>query len=106
MAKLTQAVQVEMPQIPKFRPPWRIIIPVALLILLPLLCIRTIDAGQVGVITRYGEVSREVQSGLAFKLPWPVEKLYRMDTRIQKQEERAEAASSDLQVVSATLAVN
>jgi len=107
MAKITPVVQLpELPSIPRPKIPWRIIGPILLVLLIPLMCIRTIDAGQVGVITRYGEISREVQSGLAFKMPWPVEKLYRMDTRIQKQQEQAEAASSDLQIVSATLAVN
>ncbi len=70
------------------------------------MCIRSVDAGQVGVITRFGEINREAQSGLAIKLPWPIEQIYYMDTRIQKQQEEATAATSDLQDVSATLAVN
>jgi len=91
---------------PKMKLPWRFIWPVAVVILLALLCVRTVEAGQVGVITRFGEVNRTVQSGLAFKLPWPIESLHPMDTRIQKQQEEANAATSDLQDVSATLAVN
>jgi regulator of protease activity HflC (stomatin/prohibitin superfamily) len=106
MAKATTPIQLNMatPTVPS--KVWKIAVPIVLVVILLLMCIRTIDAGQVGVITRYGEVNREVQSGLALKLPWPVERLYRMDTRIQKQQEEAEAASSDLQVVRATLAVN
>ncbi len=79
---------------------------VGLVILLAFMCIRSVDAGQVGVITRFGEINREAQSGLAIKLPWPIEQIYYMDTRIQKQQEEATAATSDLQDVSATLAVN
>ncbi len=79
---------------------------VGLVVLLAFMCIRSVDAGQVGVITRFGEINREAQSGLAIKLPWPIEQIYYMDTRIQKQQEEATAATSDLQDVSATLAVN
>ncbi len=71
-----------------------------------LLCVRSVDAGQVGVITRFGEINREAQSGLAIKLPWPLERMHRMDTRIQKQQEISTAATSDLQDVNATLAIN
>lgn len=75
-------------------------------VVLLFMCIRSVDAGQVGVITRFGEINREAQSGLALKMPWPIEQIYYMDTRIQKQQEEATAATSDLQDVSATLAVN
>lgn len=75
-------------------------------LLLAALCLRSVDAGQVGVITRFGEVNREAQSGLAVKLPWPFESIHYMDTRIQKQQEESTAATADLQDVSATLAVN
>ena len=75
-------------------------------LLLAVLCLRSVDAGQVGVITRFGEVNREAQSGLAVKLPWPFESIHYMDTRIQKQQEESTAATADLQDVSATLAVN
>lgn len=76
------------------------------LLFLALLTVRSVDAGQVGVITRFGEINREAQSGLSLKLPWPIESIHYMDTRIQKQEEQATAGTSDLQDVSATLAVN
>lgn len=99
-------INITIPPIRKPQLPWKYIWPVVIGLLLLFMCVRTVDAGKVGVITRFGEVSREVQSGLAFKLPWPIEAMYLMDTRIQKQEEEAEAATSDLQVVSATLAVN
>lgn len=79
---------------------------VVVLAVLATMCIRTVEAGQVGVITRFGEVNREVNSGLALKLPWPLESLAKLDTRIQKQQEEANAATADLQDVHATLALN
>lgn len=85
---------------------WVMIMVVAIVVLLAMLCIRTVEAGQVGVVTRFGEVNREINSGLALKLPWPIEKLDKMDTRIQKQQEEANAATADLQDVHATLALN
>lgn len=69
-------------------------------------CFRTVDAGKVGIVTRFGEVNRVANSGIAIKLPWPIERLHKMDTRIQKQQEEASAATSDLQDVKATLALN
>jgi regulator of protease activity HflC (stomatin/prohibitin superfamily) len=79
---------------------------VLIILLLAFMCIRTVEAGQVGVVTRFGEVNREINSGLALKLPWPIEKLQKLDTRIQKQQEQATAATADLQDVQATLALN
>lgn len=90
----------------RFKLKGAIILPIIGLAILSVLCIRTVDAGEVGVITRFGEVSREVQSGLALKLPWPIESIHYMDTRIQKEEQEARAATADLQDVSATLALN
>ncbi len=79
---------------------------ILILVVLILMCVRSVDAGQVGIITRFGEINREAQSGLAFKLPVPLEQIHYMDTRIQKQQEESKAATSDLQDVNATLAVN
>lgn len=82
------------------------IVTAIVLVVLAFMSIRSVEAGQVGIITRFGEINREAQSGLAFKLPWPIEEIHYMDTRIQKQQEESTAATSDLQDVSATLAVN
>jgi regulator of protease activity HflC (stomatin/prohibitin superfamily) len=79
---------------------------VAVLILLPLFCVRFVGAGQVGIITRFGEVNRTADSGLALKLPWPIEHITKMETRVQKEEQQSAAATSDLQDVNATLALN
>jgi len=88
----------------------RVLITIVLIILATLyffiFCFRTVDAGQVGIITRYGEVNRVEKSGVAIKLPWPIEKLTKMDIRVQKEEQESKAASSDLQDATATIALN
>ncbi len=65
----------------------------------------TIPAGYVGVVTRFGAVSRTVQPGFQTKIPL-VENVITMDVRTQKDQVDAEAASSDLQQVTSTIAVN
>lgn len=71
-----------------------------------LFCFRTVGAGQVGIITRFGNVNRQATSGIVVKLPWPIEKLHKMDLQVQKEEQQSAAATSDLQDVNATLALN
>lgn len=66
---------------------------------------KTVDAGYVGVVTRFGKVVRTTDSGLVLKLPF-VEKVVKMDTRVQKQETDSSAATKDLQDVTAGLALN
>jgi regulator of protease activity HflC (stomatin/prohibitin superfamily) len=69
-------------------------------------CFRTVSAGQVGIVTRFGEVNRVETSGIAIKMPWPIERLEKMEIRVQKEEQSSSAATSDLQDVTATLALN
>jgi len=65
----------------------------------------TVPAGFVGVVTRFGAVQRIVQPGLGAKIPF-FEDVVRMDVRTQKDQTDATAASSDLQQVTSTIAVN
>lgn len=88
------------------KPGWFLITVVLSVILFFTFCFRTVEAGQVGIVTRFGEVNRMAASGIALKLPWPVENLYKMDIRVQKEEQDSAAASSDLQDVNAKLALN
>lgn len=67
--------------------------------------VRTVDAGQVGIVTRFGEVNRIVDSGLAIKIPF-AEKLTKMDTRVQKMETKTSASTKDLQDVDAVVVLN
>lgn len=66
---------------------------------------RMVGAGQVGVVTRFGAVNRVAYPGIALKIPL-VEGVAIMDTRTQKDQVEANAASQDLQTVKSTIAVN
>lgn len=68
-------------------------------------CFRVIGAGEIGIVTRVGEVNRVAESGLMLKIPF-AEQVVKMDTRIQKKEAKSSAVTSDLQDVEATLALN
>lgn len=66
-----------------------------------------IGAGKVGVVTQFGRVTgREMQSGLNVKMPWPIQRVWVADIRIQKDSTDAAAASADLQEVHSTIALN
>jgi len=77
---------------------------VAVLLLL-LLSFYMVPAGYVGVITRFGAVHHVVQPGLGVKIPF-VETVHEMSVQTQKDEIDASSASSNLQVVTAIIAVN
>jgi regulator of protease activity HflC (stomatin/prohibitin superfamily) len=66
-----------------------------------------VPAGNVGVITQFSKVTgREMSPGFNFKAPWPIQRADIFTTQIQKEQTDAEAASTDLQNVTATVAVN
>lgn len=69
-------------------------------------CFRTIGAGQVGVVTRFGAVNREVSAGIALKLPWPLESLHKFNVKTAKEQVAAQAGTKDSQVINSTIAVN
>lgn len=79
---------------------------VVLLLLFFIFCFRIVGVGQAAVIARFGNVSRQWGSGVHLKLPWPIEAEAKFDTKVQKDQVQAEAATIDLQDVTATLAVN
>jgi regulator of protease activity HflC (stomatin/prohibitin superfamily) len=64
-----------------------------------------VQAGYVGVITRWGAVNRVVKPGLGMKIPL-VEAVHQMSVQTQKDEVDASSASSNLQTVTALIAVN
>lgn len=79
-----------------------IFIAVVLLTQFPII---TVQAGHVGVITRFGAVNRVVSPGISFRIPF-VEGVVDMETRTQKDQVEAQAASKDLQEVKSTIALN
>ena len=64
-----------------------------------------VQAGHVGIVTRFGAVKRVVDPGLVIKIPL-AEKVVKMETRVQKNESSAKAASKDLQDVGSVIAIN
>ncbi len=65
----------------------------------------TIDAGERGVVLRFGAVNRVVAEGMHAKLPF-MEEVVRMNIRVQKSTTKTEAASRDLQAVHTTIVLN
>ncbi|OGW36187.1 MAG: HflC protein [Nitrospirae bacterium GWD2_57_9] len=64
-----------------------------------------IDAGERGVVLRFGAVNRVVAEGIHFKLPF-IEDIVRMTVRVQKTTTKTEAASHDLQIIHTTMVLN
>ncbi len=64
-----------------------------------------VSAGHVGVVTRFGAVNRVVNPGMVIKFP-EIESVVSMETRTQKEQVDASAASKDLQEVKSTIALN
>ncbi|MCM1523400.1 MAG: prohibitin family protein [Ruminococcus sp.] len=66
----------------------------------------TVDAGHTGVILTFGKVSDTVLGeGLHVKIPF-VQQVVQIDNRVLKAEVDCSSASSDLQTVSSTIALN
>ena len=65
-----------------------------------------VDAGHVGVVTRFGAVTGAIfQQGLNYKIPF-AEGVWIADVRTEKEQVDAAAASRDLQEVKSTIALN
>ena len=64
-----------------------------------------VEAGQIGVVTRFGAVNRVAYPGINIKLPF-IEKVVPLSIRTQKDEVPATAMSENLQVVTSLIAVN
>ena len=84
---------------------WLIIIAVALWGLLS--AIRAIDTGKVGVVTQYGHVTgRELSEGLGLVWPYGVNDVTVYDVKVQKETADTQAATKDLQDVTAEVVLN
>lgn len=82
-----------------------VLIVLAVLIVL-LNSITIVQAGHTGVVVTLGKVKEGVlQEGVHFKAPF-VQKVVKIDNRIQKLEVQTEAFSKDLQSVQTVLAIN
>lgn len=84
---------------------WVIGIFAVLIVLISISPFTIIDAGEVGVVTRNGAVSRTIDPGLHGITPL-IEFVHKIDVQTQKEQTDADAASADLQKATATVAVN
>ena len=78
---------------------------IALILLLPLCCIRTVSTGYTGILTTFGRVEN-VSLDAGVHLKWPWQKIVTIDNRVQKVDLYTEAFSSDIQQTVVQLAVN
>ncbi len=77
---------------------------VVLLILISSVSI--VKTGQIGIVTRFGAVQEKVLSeGINFKLPF-IERVHKLNCKIQKMEISNNSASKDLQDVGIDVAIN
>lgn len=83
-------------EFPKFRggnpqlPPGRVLVGVGAVLLLGLLAFTTmftVDPEEEGVVLRFGKLDRTVAPGLHFKLPSPIETVWKVPTQRQLKEE-------------------
>lgn len=79
---------------------------VIVIIILLLFSFRTVKSGEIGLRVRFGKiVDNSLTEGLNFKIPF-VEKIVKVNIKVQKTEIKAEASTKDLQIVNSTIAVN
>lgn len=83
-----------------------LIISIILITILLFSSVTTIHSGQVGIRVRFGKVvNKSTKDGINFKIPL-VEKIVKMNVRVQKTEVKTSSSSKDLQEVDMSLAVN
>lgn len=78
---------------------------VAFILLLVLTPFTIIDAGERGVVLKFGAVDRVLSEGIHWVTPF-VEDVEKLDVKTQKEEVKAGAASKDLQNVTSVVALN
>ena len=77
-----------------------------IVLILLLSSIKTIKSGEVGLKVRFGKiVDTSLKEGLNFKIPF-VEKIVKVNIKVQKVELITESSSKDLQTIKTQLAVN
>jgi regulator of protease activity HflC (stomatin/prohibitin superfamily) len=94
---------MQLTQLQRYKYPVLVVVLIALFFIF---CFRVVGVGQVGIITQFGQVTREAQSGVVIKAPWPIQRLTVMNIKTQKEQQDSSAASKDLQTVTATIALN
>ena len=83
-----------------------VVLIIIFLILFFVFCFRTVKTGEIGIKTRFGKVlNTRIHEGVNLKLP-VIEKINKMNIKVQKIESESVSASKDLQDVNMKLAVN
>lgn len=84
-----------------------VIVAIGLLLLITFFSsFRTIKSGEVGIKTRFGKVvENQMNEGINFKIPF-IEKIVKMNIKVQKTEFDTEGSTKDLQIIKSTVAVN
>lgn len=85
-----------------------IVITVLILIVIPTIfsSFKTIKSGEVGLKVRFGKITdTSLSEGLNLKIPY-VEKIVKVNIKVQKVELTTESSSKDLQTITTVLAVN
>ncbi len=68
---------------------------------------RAVDTGKIGVVTQYGRVTgRELDEGLSVVLPYGLNNVSIYDIKVQKEISNTQAATKDLQDVTAEVVLN
>lgn len=67
---------------------------------------RTIKSGEIGLKTSFGKITEtSLKEGINFKVPF-VEKIIKVNIKVQKAEMNIEGSTKDLQIVNTNVAVN
>jgi len=82
-----------------------VVIVIMLVVFAGFLAIKIVPAGHKGILLEFGAVKGTIEEGLSFVTPF-VNSVVITDMRTQKYETAASAASSDLQTVTTTIALN
>lgn len=64
-----------------------------------------VPAGHQGILLQFGAVKATLDEGIHFRVPL-IQRVYKMDVRVQKEQAQADAASKDLQTVTSVIALN
>lgn len=66
----------------------------------------TVKSGEVGLKTRFGKITKStISEGMNLKVPY-IEKIVKVNIKVQKEEMKIESSTKDLQIVNTTVAVN
>lgn len=77
-----------------------------IIIILLLFSFKTVKSGEIGLRVRFGKiVDTSLTEGINFKIPF-IEKIVKVNIKVQKAEMSVEASTKDLQIVNTTVAVN